>query len=119
MSYYTRLELQWDDSDEQGFDEEAIVERVRGFLNEQDISEDVLDDLRAALEGPLHSGVGFNRMPCELIVEMLRYLSRGFPETRFLARGTGEELLDVWLRELKNGETTLAHGPFDSQDRAG
>jgi hypothetical protein len=114
MSYYTRLELEWDDSEEKRVvEEDHIVERVREYMIEQEFCEDLLDDIRTALKGPHNDGCGFNKMHSELMVEMLEHLSRGFPGTVFFARGTGEILRDMWIRELKNGEVLFAHGPWD------
>lgn len=113
LSYYTRLELEWDDTEEaRSVEEEAIVERVRLYAVEQNVSEDILDDLRVALEGPHNNGIGFNKMYSHFVIDMLEFLSLGFPKTRFVARGAGEDLLDVWIREFKNGETILSYGPW-------
>jgi hypothetical protein len=114
MSYHTRLELEWDDTGaKQAVDQESVVERVKAYLDDHDLSHDVLADLREALEGSLNCGTGFNGMGSDLIIDMLVYLSRGFPDARFFARGTGEELLDLWFRELQNGEVIQAHGPWN------
>ncbi len=114
MSHYTRLEIEWnDDEGKEPVDENKFVERVRLYVVAQNFSEDVLEELRVAFEGPHNNGVGFNKMYSDLIIEMLEFLSRGFPNTRFFARGAGEELFDVWIREFKNGEVVLSHGPWN------
>lgn len=113
MSYYTRLAIEWDDSNEhQPVDEDSLVERARLYVHEQDISVDILADLRDALGGCTNDGVGFNRMSSDEIIDLIRFVSRGFPNTCFFARGAGEEMLDLWIREFKNGEVTRAHGPW-------
>ena len=113
MSYLNRVEIEWHDEEEKRVvDADRILERARVFVQEQDIKEDVLADLRTALEGPHNEGLGFNRMYCDLIVEMLLFVSRSFSATDFTIRGTGEELLDTWVREMRNGEVTLSHGPW-------
>jgi hypothetical protein len=113
MSHYTRLEVAWDDTEQQKtVDEDALVERARIYFLEQGFSEDGLDDLRVALKGMHNDGLGFNKMYSDLVLEMLEFISCGFPNTRFWARGCGEEHLDLWVREFKNGEAILSYGPW-------
>ena len=115
MSYYSRLELEWNDIDQpMGVEPEAILERARVLVRENDYSDDLLEDLGIALQGSHNQGIGFNKMYSDLMIEMVEFLSRGFPKTIFRARGTGEELLDTWIREFKNGEVTLSYGPWDT-----
>ena len=114
MSYLTRVEIEWYDSGEKAVavDPEQILNRAKVFVQEQEISEDVLIDLRTALEGSHNDGVGFNRMYSEGIVDMLSFVSLGFPSTAFYIRGTGEELSDMWLRAFENGRVFQSHGPW-------
>lgn len=113
MSYFTRLEVEWDDSAEKKVvDMDRIVQAAADYVAQRGWNTDVLEDLRKALEGPHHDGIGFNKMYSEYIEDLLLAISRAFPNTTFLARGAGEELLDVWIREVKNGAVAGSQGPF-------
>ncbi len=117
MSYYTRVEIECVDSEDGVVDVEAILARAKVYIQEQGYHEDVLADLRVALTGAHNDGVGFNRMHCDLIIDLIPFLSREFPQTWFFVRGAGEGLCDVWLREFRGGLITFCRGPWDEADR--
>lgn len=117
MSYYTRVEIELERGDGRVVDVEAIVARAEAYVQEAGYHEDVLSDLRAALTGDGNHGAGFNNMRSDLIIDLIAFLSREFPETSFFVRGTGEELHDVWLREFRGGLITFCRGPWDEVDR--
>lgn len=113
MSYYTRVEIAFDDSEENfSVDTNKITDRAKIYVQEQNLSEDLIEDLRAAFQGTLHDDVGFNKMYSEMIIDLMQFISRGFPNTVFFVRGAGEEFLDLWLRVIKKGEISVSHGPW-------
>lgn len=113
MSYYTRFEVTWDDSDwaKGNIAEEQIIAAARPFILGNDWSEDVLNDLRDALRG--FGQPGMAKLPSYCIEQMAVHISRSIPDVTFYARAMGENFADVWIRQIRDGKVTLARGPFD------
>lgn len=105
MSFATYLEVQYVDGQ---IDVNAIEEELTELLNEDGIHLDVLNDLRAAFEG---EETMFNVAASYLsyLVERIASLQ---PAVSFHARGRGEELRDVWVREFEGGEAVFSEGSF-------
>ncbi|WP_418131381.1 hypothetical protein ABL849_12060 [Variovorax sp. 375MFSha3.1] len=115
MSYYTRLELEWDDADytRGTITPEMVSSAAVDFVTRNEWGRDVLDDLRASAAGEGLEHQGYNRIEAEALVEMLREISRAFSSVTFFARGVGEDMFDTWMRTLRAGEVTSGFGPFE------
>lgn len=115
MSYYTRLELQWDDADYTlgSVTPEMVSGAASDFVTRNEWGRDVLDDLRASATGEGLEHQGYNRIGGEALVEMLREISRAFPAVTFFARGVGEDMFDTWMRTIRAGEVASQFGPFE------
>jgi hypothetical protein len=118
MSYYTLLELAWDDSDyfKGNVSAEEIVAAAAPYVERSGWHPGVLNDLRAAMHGFGSSTPGFNRIPGFALVDMLRHISKSLPDVTFFARGIGEEFGDIWLRRFRDGELLASIGPFIDED---
>ncbi|MBD9667008.1 hypothetical protein J2W37_003136 [Variovorax paradoxus] len=115
MSYYTRLDLSWDDGDYavgslavEDF-MAAAKECFEGFA----WSTDVLEDLQIAAEGRGLDSAGFNQIGLGL-VDLLQAISLKIPDVTFHARGIGEDVFDTWIRQFRAGQIMWQAGPFDS-----
>ncbi|WP_440532166.1 hypothetical protein [Variovorax sp. YR566] len=115
MSYYTRLELQWDDADyaSGSLTPQLIAEAAESFVVGNGWSLDVLKDLRASAEGKGLDRPGYNSIYAEPLIAMLREVSLAFPSVKFFARGVGEEMFDTWARDIRAGEVHREFGPFE------
>ncbi|QTN26210.1 hypothetical protein HZ993_12730 [Rhodoferax sp. AJA081-3] len=116
MSYYTRLELSWDDGDYAAGDmtPEAVLLAARPFVVASDWGvEDVLSDLRESAEGNGLDRQGYNRIVAFDLIELIATVSRAYPDVTFYARGVGEEYFDTWARHFRGGAVLWEFGPFD------
>ncbi|TWD77269.1 hypothetical protein FB547_110231 [Variovorax beijingensis] len=115
MSYYTRLELQWDDADYTlgTITPEMVSSAAVDFVARNEWGRDVLDDLRASAAGEGLERQGYNRIEAEALVEMLREISRAFSNVTFFARGIGEDMFDTWMRTIRAGEIVSEFGPIE------
>lgn len=118
MSYYTRLELQWDDADyvHGSLTPQLIAGAAKSFVVGNGWSLDVLEDLLASAEGKGLDLPGYNSIYAEPLIAMLREISLAFPSVTFFARGIGEEMLDTWTREIRAGEVQREFGPFGYEE---
>ena len=105
MSFTTYLEIQYIDGQ---IDINAIESELSELLNEDGIHLEVLSNLRLAFEG---DEIVFNVAASYLsyLVERIASLQ---PSVAFHARGRGEELRDVWVREFEGGEAVFSEGSF-------
>ncbi|MCW5650053.1 MAG: hypothetical protein KIS62_09925 [Ramlibacter sp.] len=105
MSFSTYLEVQYIDGQ---IDVNAIEGNLTELLNEDRIHLDVLNDLRLAFGG---EETMFNVAASYLsyLVERIAGLQ---PTVSFHARGRGEELRDVWVREFEGGKAVFSEGSF-------
>lgn len=105
MSFATYLEVQYVDGQ---IDIGSIESELVEILNEDGIHLDVLNDLRSAFEG---EETMFNVAASYLsyIVERIACFQ---PTVSFHARGRGEELRDVWVREFEAGKPVFSEGSF-------
>ncbi|MGB4881941.1 MAG: hypothetical protein WBO82_02730 [Neisseria sp.] len=112
MGYYTRLELQWDNTDKrhQPFTLSDANYVITQWLNERSLSNDVLMDWHTLQEEPF--GYCFNSLSKNQLIELLEIIASAFPHVHFYARGMGEDFTDVWLREFANGKVIKSIGPF-------
>ena len=115
MSYYTRLELQWDDADYPlgSITPEMVSSAAENFVTRNEWGRDVLADLRASAAGEGLEHQGYNRIETEALIEMLSDISQAFPVVTFFARGVGEDMFDTWMRTIRAGEVTSQFGPFE------
>jgi hypothetical protein len=115
MSYYTRLELQWDDADYalRSLAPEQVSRAAEKFVISNEWGLDVLKDLQASCEGQGLDRLGYNRIGADALTAMLCEVSRAFPAVKFYARGVGEEIFDTWARNIVGGEITWEFGPFE------
>lgn len=116
MSYYTRLELQWDDAEYAlgTLTPETVSNAALDFITQNDWGRDILDDLRASAAGEGLERQGYNRIEAEALVDMLREVSRAFPTVTFFGRGIGEDMFDTWIRTVRAGEVVQEFGPFET-----
>jgi len=114
MSYYTILDLAWDDSDypKGSISEKDITDAAAPYLEASGWHSDVLKDIAVATRGFGSSTPGFNGIPGFALIEMLQHISKQLPNVTFFARGLGEEFGDIWLRRLRDGEPLEAIGPL-------
>jgi hypothetical protein len=82
------------------------------IIQEQDWHQDVLDDLQSALKATENGAWGFNHMGADLVEALLSGISRAFPRVLFVARGCGEEVVDTWYREFKDGQIIRRESRF-------
>jgi hypothetical protein len=109
MSYYTRVEFAFSD-EPPAFD--AVLPAARAHLEAQNLYavDAVLGDLRTAWE---KGSTDLNRLVSSDVEGLVKSISAAFPSIRFIVRGTGEEMRDLWLRECEAGEVVHSIGPFD------
>lgn len=114
MSYYTRLDLSWDDGDSASgsLTAEDIMTAAKACFAKFGWSTDVLDDLQIAAEGRGLDSIGFSDIGFGL-VDFLKDISLLLPSATFYARGIGEEIFDTWICQLRAGEIVWQAGPFD------
>lgn len=117
MSFYTRLELQWDDADYSlgTLTPELVSAAAANFVARNDWGSEVLSDLLASAAGEGLERQGYNRIETEALVEMLREISREFPTVTFHGRGIGEDMFDTWMRTIRAGEVAWQFGPFEPE----
>jgi hypothetical protein len=118
MSYYTRLELQWDDADHASgsLTPQLIAEAAESFVVRNGWSLDVLKDLQTSAEGKGLDRPGYNSIYTESLIAILREGSLAFPAVTFFARGVGEEMFDTWGRDFRAGEVHREFGPFEAAE---
>jgi hypothetical protein len=117
MSYYVRFEVYWDGPGFDLFDKRAcqkvfarVEEYIRSDKAEAEGREvygeigypavEWLEEFRKAFAG---KGGDIKGLDKTWAASLLRYVSRGFPEVIFGARGVGEELDDVWVLWFRGG----------------
>jgi len=105
MSFATFLEIQYV---ENSINIDAISEDVEKLLTDNGIHKDVVSDLRAAFEG---QETMFN-VSASFLAFLIERIAALQPSTSFHARGRGEELRDVWVREFEGGEVIFSQGSF-------
>ena len=115
MSYYTRLELTWDDANRAAgsLEEGHVVSAAESFVRGSGWSTDVLNDLRFAATGQGFANPGFNKLYSPGVIALVEHISRQHPDVTFFARGIGEEPWDMWFREFRSGRVVKQFGPFD------
>ena len=115
MSYYTQLQVNWNDLDRASGDisVEDVLSAAKGFVREHDWSEDLLVDLRSACNLSTLGPPGFNRALSYGIIDLMEHVSRELPDVTFFVKGSGEEFWDIWVREFRNGAPVAERGPFD------
>jgi len=114
VSYYTRLDFFWDDGDRASgsLTAEDVMTAARKDFDKFGWSMDVLDDLQVAAEGRGLDSIGFSDIGLGL-VDLLREISSAIPKVTFYARGVGEDVFDIWIRQLRSGEVIWEIGPFE------
>ncbi len=105
MSFSTYLEVQYIDG---RIDIGSITSELTDILNEDGIHTDVLNDLRSAFEG---KETVFN-VAASYLSYIVERIASFQPTVSFHARGRGEELRDVWVREFEGGEAVFSEGSF-------
>lgn len=118
MSYYTRLEVDWDDT-RGAVAETDIIAAAESFVARSGLHKDVLSDLKDALRGFNNGDIGFNRVPGFLIERMMLHVSAAIPDATFYVRAVGEEFNDVWMRRIHAGKIVFAQGPFAEEAPGG
>jgi hypothetical protein len=116
MSYYTRLELEWDDGDYTAgtLTHEDVLRAAKPFVEASGWDVDyILADLKESASGGGLDRQGYNRVSAFDLIEMLATVSRAFPQVTFYARGVGEDHFDTWGRHFRSGDVLSEFGPFD------
>jgi|SRR5581483_1678768 hypothetical protein len=115
MSYYTVLQLSWDDSDypKGNIGAQDVVSAAAAYVARNGWHLDVLKDLEgAATAGFGNHAAGWKNIPGFALVRMLQHVSTQLPQVTFFARGIGEEFHDLWLVQIRAGEIQEKSGPF-------
>lgn len=114
MSYYTILELSWDDSDypKGSIAVGDILLAAKPYIEANGWHDDVLGDIENAAKGFGNQSPGFNGIHGVAIIDLLQQVSLKIPQVRFFARGVGEEFDDFWSIELLAGEAVTHTGPY-------
>ena len=105
MSFATYLEIQFVE-DQVAID--RISDELKNILAEDGIHLDVLDGLRTAFKGT-ETKINVSASYLAYLIERIASLQ---PTVSFHARGRGDELRDVWVREFQNGEAVFSVGSF-------
>ncbi len=115
MSYYTQLQLTWEDDGAslERLEVDRIVEAAAAVASEMNWSADILGDVRSACDSSILSPPGFNDLQAHGVIHLVREISSKFPEATFYAKGCGEAHWDVWIRTFRAGQVMLERGPFD------
>ena len=118
MSYYTRLELTWNDSDctKGTLDVKDIILVAQQCIDDNGWSTDVLKDLEQSTISDGLSNFGFNGLYSFGIIALIQHVSRHIPDVTFFARGVGEEFSDIWLREVRAGVIVKEFGPLENHE---
>ena len=111
MSYYTRVDFAFSDEPPAA---DAVLAAARAHLESKNLYavDDVLSDLAAAWQ---KGSTQFNDLTSQDVEEMMQSVSKAFPDLLFIVRGAGEEMRDVWVREIEGGKTVYTIGPFDEE----
>jgi len=115
MSYYTVLQLSWDDSDypKGNIAAQDVVTAAAPHVTRSGWHSDALKDLEtAASAGFGNHASGFKNIHGFALVRMLQDVSRALPLVTFFARGIGEEFDDMWLVQIRAGEIERKAGPL-------
>lgn len=86
----------------------SIQDELKDVLAEDGIHFDVIEDLKVAFSG-LEAIFNVSAGYLSYLVERIAGLQ---PSVVFHARGRGEELRDVWVREFENGKVIFSQGSF-------
>ena len=116
MSYYTRLELTWDDGDYAAgsLSDDDILRAARPLIEANGWGVDhVLADLAQSVSGGGLDRPGYNRISAFDLIAMVGSVSRAFPQVVFYARGIGEDYFDIWARQFRDGNVLFESGPMD------
>jgi hypothetical protein len=105
MSFATYLEVQYVDGQ---IDINSLEAELTELFNKDGIHLDVLNDLRLAFAGE-EAIFNIDASYLSYVVERIASLQ---PSVSFHARGRGEELRDVWVREFEDGEAVFSEGSF-------
>lgn len=111
MSYYTRVEFAFSD-DPPPVD--GVIAAARTHLEAQNLYavDAVLADLRMAWK---EGNTQFKGLVSQDVESLMKSVSAAFPNLRFIVRGTGEEMRDIWVRECEAGKIVYSVGPFDEE----
>lgn len=104
MSYYSYVELTWDDSDYTlgNLTFSDIEPIVRQWAKDCDIHPDVILDIKTIIENPFQPC--FNGLDGALIQDLFACIAETFPQIHFFVRGMGEEFDDMWKYQFINGK---------------
>lgn len=105
MTFTTYLEVQYIDGQ---IDINSIESELTKLLSEDGIHLDVLNGLRAAFGGEEQV---FN-VAASYLSHLVENIANLQPSVSFHARGRGEELRDIWVREFEGGEMVFSEGSF-------
>ena len=115
MSYYTVLQLSWDDSDypKGNIVAQDVVTAAAAHVTSNGWHINVLKDLEAAASAGFgNHAPGFKNIHGLELVRCLQEVSRALAQITFFARGIGEEFGDLWLVQIRAGEIQKKIGPF-------
>ena len=120
MSYYTRMELNWDDGGYAAgsLSADDVLQAARPFVETNDWGvDDVLADLKESVSGGGLDRPGYNRISAFDLIAMIETVSRAFPQVTFYARGVGEDYFDIWARQYRDGNVLMESRPIDPEGR--
>lgn len=105
MAYYTELEVSAED-----YDARAIAKILARRVQADKISADVVADVMSAFE----TGKALLKVHGAYAVTLVECIHDHQPDLLFAARGCGEEMDDLWLRDYSNPGRHYEAGPFDT-----
>ena len=111
MSYCTRVDFAFSDEPPTA---DVVLAAARAHLEAQNVYavDAVLSDLAEAWQKGVTE---FNGLVSQDVEAMMQSVSKACPGLRFIVRGTGEEMRDIWVREIEDGKIVYSIGPFDQE----
>ena len=110
MSYYTFAHLHYTQDPQDVIDPSEFKEELLKMLDEHGLHHDVgqnVIDLFTKREAYFTFYGG-----CETLENLLVWVSNQRPTIAFGVQGRGEELRDVWVREILGGKVVYSQGTF-------
>ncbi|MDB5324029.1 MAG: hypothetical protein JWN40_5660 [Phycisphaerales bacterium] len=111
MSYYTHVDFAFSDEPPPA---EIVLAAARTHLEARNLYavDAVLSDLSVAWQ---KGSTDFNGLVSQDVEALMKSVSKACPDLKFIVRGAGEEMRDIWVREIEGGEVVYSIGPFDEE----
>ncbi|APQ10986.1 hypothetical protein BJP27_05535 [Pseudomonas oryzihabitans] len=106
MSFHTELWILLEGG--RAADVEGIRSHLTDYLDRNGLHHQVYNDLFTAFS----SGNSILNLDGWSVRALLAEVSKQLPKLEFAARGVGEEIRDIWVREFAGGEQGFEAGPW-------